>query len=191
MKIGYARISTHDQNLDLQEDALKAAGCGKIFMDRQSGATLDRPGLKDALDYVRAGDTLVVWRFDRLARSLKDLVQLIASLEERGVAFTSLTESIDTASPGGKLVFHIFGALAEFERNLIRERTKAGLNAARARGREGGRPPSLKPNDQELLKKLARDSMLTPKEIQKMFGISKATLYRYAKLNRTQNEKEE
>jgi DNA invertase Pin-like site-specific DNA recombinase len=143
------------------------------------------------LDYVREGDTLVVWRFDRLARSLKDLVQLIASLEEKGVSFASVTESIDTASPGGKLIFHIFGALAEFERNLIRERTKAGLNAARARGREGGRPKSLKEDDERLLKTLIQNPQMKPKDIQKMFGISKATLYRYAKLNQIQTQSQE
>ena len=139
MKVGYARVSTHEQNLDLQEDALKEAGCERIYRDRVSGAASDRPGLQNALDYVREGDTLVVWRTDRLGRSLKHLIETVTTLEERGVGFQSVQESIDTTTSGGRLVFHIFGALAEFERNLIQERTRAGLAAARARGRKGGR----------------------------------------------------
>jgi len=134
MLIGYARVSTHEQNLTLQTDALKKAGCRKIFDDRVSGAASDRPGLKAALEYVREGDTLLVWRLDRLGRSLKDLIEIIGSLEKRGVGFKSLQESIDTTTSGGRLIFHVFGALAEFERNLIRERTRAGLEAARAEG---------------------------------------------------------
>src|SRR5689334_11715700 len=136
MLIGYSRISTTDQTLNLQLDALKQAGCGKVFTDTISGAKAERPGLGEALEYVRAGDTLVVWRLDRLGRSLKDLIATITGLHEQGIGFKSLTESIDTTTPGGKLVFHVFGALAEFERDLIRERTQAGLMAARARGRK-------------------------------------------------------
>ena len=140
MLVGYARVSTDDQNLALQEDALKKAGCKKIFRDKMSGAGSRAAGLREALDYLRDGeDTLVVWRLDRLGRSLKNLIELMNLLEERGIGFQSLQESIDTTTSGGKLIFHIFGALAEFERNLIRERTNAGLAAARARGKKGGR----------------------------------------------------
>ena len=140
MLLGYARVSMHDQNLDLQKDALKGASCEKIFLDEISGSTKHRPGLERALDSLREGDTLIVWRLDRLGRSLKDLIELVGQLERKGVALRSLQEANDTTSPGGKLIFHVFGALAEFERNLIRERTQAGLAAARARGRKGGRP---------------------------------------------------
>jgi DNA invertase Pin-like site-specific DNA recombinase len=143
MKVGYARVSTHEQNLSLEKVALKEAGCGKIFLDHVSGAKAERLGLEEAKAYVREGDTLVVWRLDRLGRSLKHLIETVTALEERGVGFQSLQESINTTTSGGRLVFHIFGALAEFERNLIRERTRAGLAAARARGRKGGRPRAL------------------------------------------------
>ena len=140
MLIGYARVSTQEQTLNLQKDALAKAGCTKIFTDTASGAKTERIGLEEALNYVRKGDTLVVWRLDRLGRSLPHLITTMTDLEERGIGFKSLTENIDTTTSGGKLIFHIFGALAEFERNLIRERTTAGLLAARARGRKGGRP---------------------------------------------------
>src|SRR3954453_23451332 len=140
MLIGYARVSTTDQTLDLQRDALDTAGCVKTYTDTASGAKAERKGLLEALDYVREGDVLVVWRLDRLGRSLKDLIETISRLETRKIGFKSLTENIDTTtSGGGKLIFHIFGALAEFERNLIRERTNAGLQAARVRGIKGGR----------------------------------------------------
>jgi DNA invertase Pin-like site-specific DNA recombinase len=144
MLIGYARVSTQDQTLNLQKDALAQAGCTRIFTDTASGAKTERKGLDEALNYVRTGDTLVVWRLDRLGRSLKDLIATMTELSERGIGFKSLTEQIDTTTSGGKLIFHIFGALAEFERNLIRERTQAGLSAARARGRKGGRPKALR-----------------------------------------------
>lgn len=137
--VGYARVSTGEQNLALQLDALRAAGCEKIFEDQASGARTDRPGLTQALSYVRDGDTLMVWKLDRLGRSMKHLVETINELEGRGVGFRSLTEDIDTTTPGGRLVFHLFGALAQFERDLIGERTKAGLKAAKERGRRGGR----------------------------------------------------
>src|SRR5437868_15191816 len=140
MLIGYARVSTTDQTLDLQKDALEKIGCSKIFTDTASGAKAERKGLEEALDYVREGDTLVVWRLDRLGRSLKHLIETITTLNNRNIGFKSITENIDTTTSGGKLIFHIFGALAEFERDIIRERTKAGLAAARARGRTGGRP---------------------------------------------------
>lgn len=137
MNIGYARVSTLDQTLALQRDALAKAECNRVFTDTMSGTSSERPGLAEALDYVRAGDVLVVWKLDRLGRSLKYLIETINQLNERGIGFRSLTEQIDTTTPGGKLIFHLFGSLAEFERDLIRERTQAGLAAARARGRQG------------------------------------------------------
>ncbi len=140
MLIGYARVSTHDQNLDLQQDALYQAGCEKIFVDELSGASAARPGLQQAMDALREDDVLVVWRLDRLGRSLRNLIELIGQLEEMNVGLRSIQESMDTSTSGGKLIFQVFGALAEFERNIIRDRTNAGLAAARARGRTGGRP---------------------------------------------------
>src|ERR687894_1039466 len=145
MDIGYARVSTGEQTLDLQLDALQAAGCGKVYTETASGAKADRPVLDEVLSYLRGGDTLVVWRLDRLGRSLQHLIEVVAQLAVRGIGFKSLTEQIDTTTPGGKLVFHVFGALAEFERDLTRERTHAGLAAARARGRQGGRPSVMTP----------------------------------------------
>src|SRR6266702_2855198 len=143
MRIGYARVSTDEQTLDLQLDALHKAGCDtdKTYTDKISSRKADRPGLKQALDQLRAGDTLVVWRLDRLGRSLQELINLVNGIHATGAGFKSLTENMDTTTPGGKLVFHFFAALAEFERDIIRERTRAGLQAARARGRKGGRPP--------------------------------------------------
>jgi DNA invertase Pin-like site-specific DNA recombinase len=143
MLIGYARVSTTDQTLDLQKDALEKAGCSRIFKDTASGAKAERIGLHEAMSHLREGDTLVVWRLDRLGRSLKHLIETIIGLNNRKIGFRSITESIDTTTSGGKLVFHIFGALAEFERDIIKDRTQAGLNAARARGRKGGRPKAL------------------------------------------------
>src|SRR5437016_13381487 len=143
MLIGYARVSTPDQTLNLQKDALGKLGCSKIFTDTASGAKAERKGLAEAMAYVREGDTLVVWRLDRLGRSLKHLIETITKLNNRKIGFKSITENIDTTTSGGKLIFHIFGALAEFERDIIRERTQAGLQAARARGRLGGRPKAL------------------------------------------------
>ena len=139
MLVGYARVSTQDQNPELQLDALKADGCEKVFVEKASGAQRDRPELQAALDYMRSGDTLVVWKLDRLARSLKQLIETVETMEGQGIGFRSLTEAIDTTTSGGRLVFHIFGALAEFERSIIKERTMAGLVSARARGRVGGR----------------------------------------------------
>jgi len=182
MIVGYARVSTDDQTLALQLDALQAAGCETVFRDTISGTKTERPGLTKALDHVRNGDMLVVWRLDRLGRSLSHLIELIQTLEGRGVGFKSLTEQIDTTS-GGKLIFHIFGALAEFERNLIRERTMAGLQAARARGRKGGRP--RKPNTDTkivMAKQLHADQNNSIAEICKTLGVSRATLYRYLSL---------
>ena len=150
MLIGYARVSTDDQNLDLQRDALQATGCGKIFEDQISGAKAERPGIQAALHFARPGDTLVIWRLDRLSRFLKDLIEMVKHLESKGIGLKSLQESIDTTSSSGMLIFHLFGALAEFERNLTRERTQAGLQAARARGRKGGRPKTLSKDKQAL-----------------------------------------
>ena len=145
MLLGYARVSTLDQTLALQQDGLTAAGCEQLYTDTVSGSVTERPGLTQALSHLRAGDTLVVWRLDRLGRSLPHLIETVSALVHRGVGFRSLQEQIDTTTSGGKLVFHVFGALAEFERDLIRERTHAGLAAARARGRLFGRPKALSP----------------------------------------------
>jgi DNA invertase Pin-like site-specific DNA recombinase len=181
MKIGYARVSTGDQNLDLQIDALTEAGCARIFQDVASGAKTARPGLDEALDYIRVGDTLVVWRLDRLGRSLSHLIKQVTELEEQGVGFQSLQEAIDTSTSGGKLIFHMFGALAEFERNLIRERTEAGLKAARARGRKGGRPKALDEKKTELLYKLYDEKQHSISEICDLLEISKTALYGYVR----------
>jgi DNA invertase Pin-like site-specific DNA recombinase len=179
MLIGYARVSTQEQNLDLQKDALEGAGCERIYSDQVSGSTERRQELDTALEMLREGDTLVVWRLDRLGRSLKHLIELIGDLEERGIGFKSLQESIDTTSSSGRLVFHVFGALAEFERNLIRERTRAGLDAARTRGRKGGRPKKLDTKKQALAVKLYQEKKNSVDDICEMFGISKPTLYSY------------
>src|ERR687897_8179 len=154
--IGYARVSTTEQHLHLQQDALSAAGCLKIYTDTISGTKSERKGLTEALDYVRGGDTLVVWRLDRLGRSLKHLIETITNLQGRNIGFKSITENIDTTTSGGKLIFHIFGALAEFERDIIKERTRAGLSAARARGRLSGRPRSSLSDERKL--QLARQT---------------------------------
>jgi DNA invertase Pin-like site-specific DNA recombinase len=182
MLVGYARVSTNDQTLDLQRDALNKAGCERIFTDTASGAKSDRPGLSEALQFVRTGDTLVVWRLDRLGRSLQHLIETVATLAQRRVGFKSLTENIDTLTGGGKLIFHVFGALAEFERDLIRERTQAGLLAARARGRLGGRPrsPALTdPKKLAIARSLYKDRRHTIADICSMLHVSRSTLYRY------------
>ena len=179
MLIGYARVSTDDQNLDLQRDALQQAGCKKIYEDHISGARIARPGLQQALEIARAGDILVVWRLDRLGRSLKELIKIVESLDQQDVELQSLQESLATHSSGGRLIFHLFGALAEFERHLIQERTQAGLKAARARGRLGGRPKALDPAKRQLAVKLYSEKQHTIKEICQMMGISKPTLYSY------------
>lgn len=178
MKIGYARVSTVEQNLDLQLDALKVAGCEKIYTDEISGSIADRPGLtKLKNEILRKGDTLVVWRLDRLGRSLKHLIRWIQDLKEMGVAFQSLQESIDTSTATGELIFHIFGSLAQFERNLIRERTKAGLQAARARGRVGGRPRTVKGERLSHAIELYKSKKKTLKEIEEITGVKKSSLY--------------
>lgn len=179
MLIGYARVSTDDQNLNLQHDALKQAGCEKIFDDQMTGSKINRPGLDATLDYAHEGDVIVVWRLDRLSRSLKDLIEMVAALDEKKIGLKSLHESIDTSSSSGKLIFHIFGALAEFERNLIRERTHAGLQAARARGRKGGRPKKLSIDKAKLAIKLYKGKEHSIKQICELIGVSKPTLYKY------------
>jgi len=179
MLVGYARVSTAEQTLALQEDALRAAGCEKIFTDTISGARVERPGLTEILAYLRPGDVLAVWRLDRLGRSLPALIATLHGLEGRGIGFRSLTEQLDTTTSGGKLIFHVFGALAEFERDLIRERTRAGLAAARARGRQGGRPKKLgTPTKVAMAQALYDDKRHSVAEICQTLGISRATFYR-------------
>lgn len=186
MKVGYARVSTQMQNLDLQKHALKEAGCQKIVTDVASGKHDARPGLKQLRDVLRSGDTLVVWRLDRLGRSLTHLLELAGQLEQEGIRFQSLQEAIDTTTPGGKLVFNIFGSLAAFERDLIRERTKAGLEAARARGKRGGRKPALSAIEQEMVVELYRLKKHTVGQICREYGISRPTLYAYVQAANSQ-----
>ena len=176
MNIGYARVSTSDQNNSLQIDALEKAGCERIYQEKYSGSSRERPELSKCLDTLRKGDTLTVWRLDRLGRSLKDLVAIISDLEAKGVGFRSLTEAIDTTTAGGKLVFHIFAALAEFERMLIQERTKAGLAAARARGRKGGRRRKMSKADAVKAKAMLSDPAITKTEVARHFEVSRVTL---------------
>lgn len=183
MLIGYARVSTFDQTLDSQTDALKAAGCEKFFIETASGARSDRPRLLEAIEWARSGDVICVQRLDRLGRSLIDLIATVRQLEKKGVGFRSLTETIDTASSGGRLVFHIFGALAEFERAIIRERTNAGLRAARQRGRIGGRPRMMTPEKLEAGRKLLASGM-PAREVAEVIGTSIPTLYRWLPSNR-------
>jgi len=179
MKIGYCRVSTTDQNLNLQTDALNIAGCEKIFNDVISGAKSKRLGLTGVIEYARKGDTIVVWRLDRLGRSLKDLIAIVGELENKGVELESLHESINTKTSSGKLYFHMFAALAEFERNIISERTKAGLDAARARGRLGGRPKGLSKSRRKHAVELYNAKEKPIKEICEIMSISKPTLYKY------------
>ena len=179
MLIGYTRVSTDDQNMDLQLDALRKAGCEKIYSDQLSGGLSERPGLTMALEILRPGDTLVIWRLDRLGRSLKDLIHLVEQLEKKTIGLKSIQEHLDTTTAGGRLIFHLFGALAEFERNLIKERTRAGVNAARARGRQGGRPRLLEPKKRDLAIRLYEERKHSVAELCGMMGISKSTLYNY------------
>jgi len=190
MKIGYARVSTSDQSTYMQKQALKQAGCEKIFSDTASGVRSDRSGLDNAMIHLRSGDTLVVWKLDRLGRSLQNLIQTIKLLQEEKIGFQSLQESIDTTTSGGKLIFHIFSALAEFERDVIRERTKAGLHAARSRGRLGGRPYLLNLKEIARLKKLYDARKNTVIEICKIFNISRPTFYNYLKVKNARVKKE-
>jgi DNA invertase Pin-like site-specific DNA recombinase len=177
--IGYARISTEDQNAQLQIDALKAAGCVKVFTDTASGSLASRPELDHMIDQLRPGDVVVVWRLDRLGRSLKNLITLVDDLAERGVGFRSLSESIDTTTANGKLFFFVMGALAEFERDLVRERTMAGLTAARARGRIGGRPPSMTPEKVMVARQMYSSREHTVEAIANTLGVSRKTIYRH------------
>lgn len=178
MLIGYARVSTQDQNLELQRDALNKAGCKKIFEDKISGARADRPGLVMALEILREDDTLVVWKLDRLGRSVKQLVGLVSDLQKQGVQFKSLTDSIDTSTPSGRFFFHVMASLAEMERELIVERTHAGLETARKYGRKGGRKPKMTESKIESAKKLLA-SGIPPKDVAKNLGVSIPTLYRW------------
>jgi DNA invertase Pin-like site-specific DNA recombinase len=179
--VGYARVSTQDQNPELQLDALKAAGCEKVFVEKASGAQRDRPELKAALEFMRENreDVLVVWRLDRLARSLGQLIETVKDLKGRGFGFKSLNDPVDTTTPGGVLVFHIFGAMAEFERSIIRERTLAGLNDARARGRKGGRPRALSSKALAEAKAMLSDPNITVEQVARRFNVAPATLYRH------------
>ena len=178
--VGYARVSTQDQKPELQLDALKAAGCSKLFVEKASGAQEDRPQLQAALHYLRAGDALVVWKLDRLARSMKQLIETVDQLKAREIGFRSLTEAIDTTTAAGELFFHIFGALAQFERSIIRERTNAGLKAALARGRKGGRRPKVKPDDVRAALALLNDPKISVRSAAAKLGLSVSTLYRHA-----------
>ncbi|KOO59216.1 DNA invertase [Rheinheimera sp. KL1] len=179
MILGYARVSTNDQNPALQIDALKRYGCERVFEEKVSAASKVRPQLERLLDSLREGDKVVVWRLDRLGRSIKDLIGLVELFKARGIQFVSLTESIDTSSPAGELIFHIFASVAQFERSLIIERTKSGLNAARARGRVGGRKPKLSPEDVKKARALALSNEISMGEIAEHFKVSRTTLYKY------------
>lgn len=175
--IGYARVSTFEQTLDLQRDALNAAGAVSIYEDQASGKSADRLELQHCVKALRNGDTLVVWRLDRLGRNLQDLIRIVNELEGRGIKFRSLKESIDTSGPAGRLVFHMFAALAEFERELIRERTLAGLEAARARGKKGGRPMSLDAKQQQAIRAMMASRVMSISEIARQFNVSRSTVY--------------
>lgn len=179
MKIGYARVSTADQHLRMQEDALKQAGCESIYHDVASGAKSDRPGLETALEHLRKGDVLIVWKLDRLGRSLKHLIEMIQDLRDKKIGFQSLQENIDTTTTGGKLIFHIFSALTEFERDLIVDRTRAGLKAARMRGKKGGRPALLSSKEIKKMMGYYNKEKITVDEICKIFGIGRSCFYNY------------
>lgn len=179
MLVGYARVSTLDQKPVLQIDALKSIGCERIFTEKASGAQRERPQLKAALEYLRPQDTLVVWKLDRLARSMRQLIETVEDLQARGIELRSLTERIDTATPGGRLVFHIFGALAEFERAVIHERMSAGLQAARERGKKGGRPKTFGPKELAAAKAMLADPAIRVEDVAAHLKVSPATLYRH------------
>ncbi len=183
--IGYARVSKADQNLDLQKDALTKAGCRRIFNDHASGAKIDRVGFKEAIEFCNAGDTLVVWKLDRLSRSIRQLIETMLLLKEKNIGLKSLQENIDTTSTGGKLIFHIFSSIAEFERDIIRDRTRAGLSSARARGRVGGRPKGMDEKKIALAKKLRQDHSLSIDDICKTLGVKRTTYYKYTKEEKT------
>lgn len=179
MLVGYSRVSTDEQNLDLQIDALKIAACEKFFQDIGSSSSIERKGLKEAVEFMRSGDVLVVWKLDRLGRSLKHIIELVAYLESKGIGLKFLQEKIDTTGAAGKFYLQIFGALAEFERNMIRERTSAGLASARSRGRFGGRPKKLSKEKVEMVKRLYESKEHTVKEIAELVGISRVAIYSY------------
>ena len=181
MNIGYSRISTADQKLDLQNDELKKAGCEKIFTDIASGAKTDRKGLQEAIEFARDGDCLVCWKLDRVGRSLSHLIETMTLLKERGIGFRCLTQNLDTTTPSGMLIFHVFGAMAEFERSLIRERTNAGLLAARSRGRLGGRPKAMDAKTAKMALTLHKDGKTPISEICRTLKVSRATFYRNLK----------
>ena len=178
MLIGYARVSTEDQKLFLQHDALRAAGCDKTFDEKVPGAGARLPARDELLEYVRPGDVVVVWKLDRLGRSLRDLIEIVTALNDRGIELWSLHESIDTTTPAGKLTFHVFGALAEFERDLVRERTRAGVAAARDRGARLGRPRALTPHQVEIARTLMTNPKLSARQVAEQLGVHRATLYR-------------
>lgn len=180
MLIGYARVSTPEQSLEPQTDELKIEGCEKIFTDVASGTKAQRLGLEEAIKYCRRGDILMVWKLDRMGRSMSHLIKTVKELEKLGVGFNSLTEKIDTTTPGGRLIFHLFSALAEFERDLIRERVQSGLRSARARGRKGGRPP-ISEETKAMARALMADKNLSVKQICAHLGIAKSTLYKHVK----------
>jgi DNA invertase Pin-like site-specific DNA recombinase len=186
MLVGYARVSTQDQHLDLQHDALMQARCEKVFEATMSGATAERPGLQHALAYLREGDTLVVWKLDWLGRSLRDLIPIVAELETRGIGFKSLQESIDTTTPGERLIFQVFAALAEFERGIIRERTHAGLTAARARGRKGGKKPKLTGTKLDMAMAMMDDPRFRVIDIAREHGVHRSLLYKRRKARQAQ-----
>ena len=179
MLIGYARVSTRDQKPHLQLDALQESGCERIFEETASGAKRDRPELKAVLDFMRAGDNLVVWKLDRLARSTRQLLETVEALELRGIGLKILTQNIDTTNAGGRLIFTVFSSIAEFEREIIRERTRAGLDAARSRGRTGGRPRALSDKDLKEARVLLTDPEITVEDVARRLGVGPSTLYRY------------
>lgn len=185
MKIGYARVSTKDQNLSLQKDALQKEGCELVFEEKVSGAKPDRPELRRMIDQLRKSDLVIIWKLDRLGRSLRDLVNLVTEIQDKGAGLKSLNDSIDTTTPQGKLTFHLFAALAEFERDIISERTKAGLEYARARGRKGGRPKGLSKEAQDkaiIAKSLYDKGDMSVAEICRYLNIARSTLYKYLRV---------
>jgi DNA invertase Pin-like site-specific DNA recombinase len=184
LKIGYARVSTKDQNLALQKDALQKEGCELFFEEKVSGAKSDRPELRRMIDQLRKGDIIIIWKLDRLGRSLRDLVNLVTEIQDKGAGLKSLNDSIDTTTPQGKLTFHLFAALAEFERDIISERTKAGLDSARARGRKGGRPKGLsqQAKDKAIISEtLYREGNLSVSQICQHLGVARSTFYKLLK----------